>query len=393
MLKSVELDREESYWSLIGRLQFRALAERVGSNPLLWVVVALGPVVAGVSASFWPEEIKNSLQLTRSFSGTSWPATSFWLAIFVSGLSFGLGQWSQSRAGAALRVMIRRLQTLPPSGFLYAYRDSFRAAYNQAILVLLSPQSTQQDVEQVIRVVLGAIVECARDFDEAGDATYGANIMLWKEVGQGFESPAPVHLLPYVPCDPNVLGYLELVPALSTTTALGQLGYLPDTTVSALTISVPVNAAKVLDARTHSRDPVPPGAAQAFLSGDAVVYDSVASYLRWLDDHSSRDLEVVIRMKEYFTTGASKGIKSFASQPLLSPSGQVQLAPTAVLNLHSDRENILQDSGQTLFIPLIEPFCVILATLLEKRAVLAIAAPVVTPPTQASSTPPTQKGP
>lgn len=66
MLKSVELDREESYWSLLGRWQFRALAERVGSNPLLWVVVALGPVVAGVSASFWPEEIKNSLQQTRS---------------------------------------------------------------------------------------------------------------------------------------------------------------------------------------------------------------------------------------------------------------------------------------------------------------------------------------
>lgn len=73
-------------------------------------------------------------------------------------------------------------------------------------------------------------------------------------------------------------------------------------------------------------------------------------------------------LKEYFTTGAGKKIRSIASQPLLLPSSQAQFSPIAVLNLHSDHENILQDSGQTLFIPLIEPFCVILATRLEKRA-------------------------
>lgn len=114
MLKSVEIDLDESYCSLIKNGRWSALAERMGSSPLLWVLVALGPVIAGTLGSLWPTEIKNSFRLSFSLVGINWAATSFWVAIFVTGLSFGLGQWAQSRASGALRVMVRRLQTLPP---------------------------------------------------------------------------------------------------------------------------------------------------------------------------------------------------------------------------------------------------------------------------------------
>ncbi|WP_143220393.1 MULTISPECIES: hypothetical protein [unclassified Achromobacter] len=42
----------------------------------------------------------------------------------------------------------------------------------------------------------------------------------------------------------------------------------------------------------------------------------------------------------------------------------------AVLNIHSNRENLLQDGGPTMFAPLIEPFCFLLATLLRRRSML-----------------------
>lgn len=115
-----------------------------------------------------------------------------------------------------------------------------------------------------------------------------------------------------------------------------------------------------------------------------MVFESVEAYARWLDANSSRGLEMVNPLKEYFVNGAGVHVKSFGSRPIVSVDPKV--GSIAVLNIHSDRENLLQDSGQTLFAPLIEPFCFLLATLIETRQVLLSANnPLATSSPSASS--------
>jgi hypothetical protein len=346
--------------------------EVVGASPWLWIVTAVCPVAAGALASFFPDRIKvgyySALWPQTSFDGV---ATAFWGAVALAGLSFGIGQWAQSRAGANLRTMVRRLQTLPPGGFLDSFREAFQVSARQSLLMVVSDDVSLPAIDQAIRNVLGAIVEVARDFDEQGSACYGANLMIWRKQGEPFESLEPCHVLPYHASDPAVSGHLELVVELSTTTALRGNDYAVDPSVVPLVLPIPWDHAKLQDARTRSRDPVIPGAPQAFVHGELVVFESVQAYISWLDDQSSRGLEVVNPLKEYFLRGQGKAIKSFASRPIVSVNPTV--GRYAVLNLHSDQENLLVDSGQTLFAPLIEPFCFLLALLLDERMVLASA--------------------
>jgi hypothetical protein len=376
MLRS-GVDSGESFWKLCRERRWTEAAEVLGAAPWLWVITAVCPVAAGALASFYPEQIKAGFYpFFWRHTSFDWVPTAFWSAVALAGLSFGLAQWSQSRAGGALRSMVRRLQTLPPSGFLDSFRDAFRVAGRQTLLVALNPTSSLSQVDHAIRNVLGAIVEVARDFDEQNSATYGANLMLWRRAGTPFENPSPMHLVPYSPQDPSVRGYLELVVSLSTTTALENSQYSHDTQIAPIVVPVAIASEKVLDAKGHARDPVLPGAPQAFLRGDFVVFESVEAYVGWLDENSSRGLETVNPLKEYFVNGAGKHVKSFGSRPIVSVNPTV--GPIAVLNIHSDRDNLLQDSGQTLFAPLIEPFCFLLATLIETRAVLLSTGEAVT---------------
>ena len=220
MLKQAA-DGGDDFWTLLKKGRYGDAFEVLGGAPWLWVVVAVCPVIVGVLASFWPERIKAGLRPVF-FSGTDFDPvpTLFWIAVLLTGASFGVTQWSQSRAGGALRTMVRRLQTLPPSGFLQGYRKTFEAAANQALLVITNDKPTQGEIDHAIRNVLGSIIELARDFDEQGDAVYGANVMVWRPEGEPFESKSPLHIVPYAPGDPSVLGYLELVGALATTTEL-----------------------------------------------------------------------------------------------------------------------------------------------------------------------------
>jgi len=65
-----------------------------------------------------------------------------------------------------------------------------------------------------------------------------------------------------------------------------------------------------------------------------------------------------------------KDIGSFASIPILAPTpnaGTSDNPPLGVLNINSNKKNILKDNGQTLFVPLLEPFLILLATLIVER--------------------------
>lgn len=362
-----ELVRDRtSFWRELLAGEVKGAFEALGTNPFLWVVCAMGPVGAGVIASIHPDAVRNSVPLFMGGKFT-WMGSIFWALVIVSSVCFALGQWSQSRGRAKTRRMVARLGTLPPGGFLASYREMYNVAADQAILVLLNPESTFSQNETAIRNVLGAIAEIAKDFDEADGAVYGANVMLFREINEPFESNAPEHLTTYVPCSPDVDGYLELISSLSTTTSHKSKGYSADKDVRPLVIPVPKAKGKIRDKTGHSRDPVLPGAAQAYARGEMVVFSSIDSYVSWIDANSAQDLATNGKLKSYFETGAGKEIRSFCAQPIMYADNTGARRPFAVLNVHSDDEHLLENSGPSLFSPLIEPFCVLVATLLIQR--------------------------
>jgi len=327
-------------------------------------------VAAGALASFYPERIK-AVTLPSFGPGThlDWVATSFWFAIVLTGFSFGLTQFSQSRAGASLRTMVRRLQTLPPSGFLSSFGGAYNQAAAQTLLVTVGPQSSLSQINHAIRNVLGAIVEVAKDFDEESKAIYGANLMLWRPLGEKFECTNLTVLGHYGTGNPALLGHLELVTDLSTRTDLVSSEYSEDKKLTALLMPIPIDQKMQRDRIGATRDPLIPGAPQAFARGEMFLFSSVDDYRRWLDDYSSQGLDTVNALKDYFDN-AGRHIRSFGSRPIVSPDAKQDVM--AVLNIHSDRENLLQDGGPTMFAPLIEPFCFLLATLLRRRSMLPL---------------------
>ncbi|MGU3628013.1 hypothetical protein [Comamonas sp. C24C] len=387
MLKE-SFDNDFGFWFLVKKRRFKEGFAVLGATPWLWVVTALCPVAAGALASFYPAEIKESTSLfffsEKIFSPV---ATFFWLAIILTGLSLGLAQWSQAMAAGALRSMIRRLQTLPPSGFLESYRDTYRESARQAFLTMIYPEASKDQIDQSIRNILGAIAEIARDFDEQESAIYGANLMVWRENGSAFEEDCPLHVVPFVPNDSSVLGYLELVQSLSTATNLGNK---IDAKISPVVFPVPVDTEKYYDSKNHARDPVIPGAAKSFVANSFELFESIESYVKWLDDHSAKGLDYINPLKKYFVEGLGNHVKSFGSRPIVSTLPGSEQSVIAIINIHSNQENILQDSGQTLFAPLIEPFCFFLALLLEKRSVILSSTEPkdgVTKPSEAESGP------
>ncbi|ALM81600.1 hypothetical protein [Bordetella sp. N] len=367
MLRS-GIDSGESFWRLVFSGRFADAFEVLGAAPWLWVVTGLCPVTAGALASFFPERIKAGT-FAAFWPGIyfDWVATLFWLAIVLTGFSFGLTQLSQSRAGASLRTMVRRLQTLPPSGFLNSFGDAYHQAAAQTLLVTVGPEPSLPQINHAIRNVLGAVVEVAKDFDEQSKATYGANLMIWRPLGERFECTKLLVLRSYGTNNPALLGHLELVPALSTTTELISSQYSEDKKITALLMPVPIDQSMQRDCHGFTRDPLIPGAPQAFARGEMFLFSSVEDYRRWLDEYSSQGLDTVNALKDYFDL-AGGHIRSFGSRPIISPDAKQEVI--AVLNIHSDRENLLQDGGPAMFAPLVEPFCFLLATLLRRRSML-----------------------
>lgn len=341
---------------------FRAVASR---GPLLSLLVAIAPLIAGLCASVDPSGITRTTVAFFSSTPIAPVVTLFWISVLVTGLAFGLSQSQQAATTRSLVEVVRRLQTLPPTGYVNNYRDQYRAVLKPVLAVALSPGTVPiSAVDEAVRTLLASILEVARDYDVAEGSNYGANVMMWRPLGEKFEQPSTVPLVRLVMSNPPTIGHLELVTELSTTTSSPT--YLPDASLVPMVVPVPVDTTQVRNGKGRSQNPVIPGAAQAFTNRSIVAYESIDEIFQWLDEEFAADPTVVLDIKRYFD-GKGSGIRSFASLPILAPTSKIDDEPIAVLNLHSDRDGILHDNGQTLFAPLLEPFLTLLAILLIRR--------------------------
>jgi hypothetical protein len=359
------------------RKDFRQLIEDFTGHPYFGAFTAIATVLAGGLASFFTESIKESYW-PLFFGPISWGATGFWFAVGLAGACLGAGQWAQAqksdRAGKRLESMVAKLETLPTGGFLPEWKETCRIALQDCCLSLMNPQGTIVELEQRIRNVLGSIAIIAQQYDKAGDTEYAASVMLWRKCDTAFrvslECPHPVVVATWFQGDERAQGVLELIPSLSTSYTSGSADeFSTDPKAVALVLPVPRDTSVVYDQTNAVRTPVLPGATWAFVHTAFAQFPDVREFARWIDDETSIDAHGAKRMKDYFREREGKHIQSFGSVPILvkSFSGTPQTERVGVLNLHSVETGLLADNGQTLFVPLLEPFLVVLSVLLLQR--------------------------
>jgi hypothetical protein len=363
--------------------KIRQLIESVAGHPYFGAFTAIATVLAGGLASFFTDSIKESYW--PFFVGPiSWGATAFWFTVGLAGTCLGAGQWAQAqksdRAAKKLESMVAKLETLPTGGFLPEWKETCRIALQDCCLSLMNPQGTITDLEQRIRNVLGSIAIIAQQYDKAGEVEYAASIMLWRECDDAFqvnlECSEPVVVAPWFQGDQRAQGVLELVPSLSTAYTGSLNNFSSDPRAVPLVLPVPIDTSVVYDQLNKVRTPVLPGATWAFVHTAFAQFPDVSEFARWIDDETSIDAHAAKRMKDYFRESEGKHIQSFGSVPILvkSFSGTQQTKHVGVLNLHSAETGLLADNGQTLFVPLLEPFLVVLSVLLLQREDMLVAA-------------------
>lgn len=343
------------------------------------VISLLLTIAVGVCASLFPNDIINNRSPFWEVSEVSFKASAFWFLVVLATIFYTIGQVVQTKRAdeslGKLDSMIKRLQTLPSDDYLPSYQSCYRTAAANTFLVLQSPDTKIGDINQTIRIVLGAILETARDFDKAGEIMYSANIMLWRPNQRDIEASSPVDLF-RTNGNPDFLGILELVPELSTTTSSKSDTYDIDENIKEILLPIPKESSKIYDASGHLKEQMLPGAPYAFVYRVFASYKNINFLFNWLDNKCALDLSTINKVKDYFRDpkGHGKNILSFGSIPILSPSLKANESndtpPLGVLNIHSAEENLLQDNGQTLFAPLLEPFLILLSVLILKRGEL-----------------------
>lgn len=375
--------------------------EQCGTRPWFGVLATLAIVFAGVCASLFTKEVRDSVVNLVPAHDSATGAYVFWLAVFIAGGLFWANLAAQTRKGDKARMdldaAVKRLNTIPSETFLPAYSRcwSQASAVTFACIAAKSQGSlTPGAIDDAIRTVETAVLESAKDFDGASDsADYSSNIMLWRNNGEPPEDSGALNVARVAPHDPAIAGVLELVPSLSVTVRAqrsGQPGVAasPDTLTKSILLPVPEAQGKFLDDNGVEKLVLLPGAPLAFSSGECAVFPRMQEFIEMLRNGTTLDDRVKRRVINYFTEGEGKHIRSFGSFAILPPGAESAL-PIGVLNLHSNCAGILEDNGETLFAPVLAPFLSLLALLLSLRKQARLeAAPAAAPAPPGSPTSP-----
>ncbi len=363
------------------------LLERVASHWSFAGATAAMGAFAGLLGSVYTAEIKNAFPFGWwPDDPVVWVAVSFWASLVGFGIMFGLNIRGQARAAERqidrlrdeTRVLEGLVRTLPPENFLERFQSVLEETYTS---VLQSRQQgpDQQRLVDEIQTNVGAIAFLARMFD--GDhegAIYSANIMLYKPMTElkddelarlegAIQFLGEEHLV----LRESLSGLLVLNPSLAMS-ANAKTRY-QDANMPQLVLPVPSPDRRCYGAYSG----VLPGAPEAFLNPDGLsAYmntDSLAEYCR---DQKLFHPRVADELQTYFNTPPGNAVKSFFSISIPNPETfrlGSSCEPMGVLNIHSNKTDMLGEREITMFLPLVRPFVLWIATLVEQLKVIQAA--------------------
>lgn len=373
--------------------------ERFTSHAAFTGVTTLVIVLTGAAASLFTEGIRKTSSVVPAADSSS-GSVIFWLLLVVAVLLLYANQKGLFRksdgahhelatALARLDSAVKRLNTLPSENFLPSYKDQYAEALAATALVLLEPQVTVDNVESAIRAVLAALVDTAKDYDNAESGTaYAANVMLFRRKEHATSVNGIVDLVPIVHDSPDYIGVLELIPELSVSSASSGAR---DPHTGPISVPIPADPSDYFDHTTKvNRSAVMPGAPTSYVTGSFDAFASIATFLSRLED-TSIDRKQVEVIRKYFLEGKGRHIRSFVSLPILPlglpvngerkveepgteevllrsiPVDRGAPEPLGVLNLQSQNPGLLADNGEQLFAPLMSTFAALIAILIVQR--------------------------
>lgn len=332
------------------------------ANPILGACSTVLAVLAGVTGSVYPEQIRDSLHFVSPDHPFVFWATAFWVMVIVFALLFAGSQWGtltlaesgQTRLGTA----VAELRALPERGFLALFEENYSDAYEAARFV--AQDARKEELALSVRVVLESIVSLVVKYDRAERGyIYAANVMVYRDIKSLKPSDLErvrdsIRFTEQGTALEHYAGVLELVPELSTTTAIEKA--VPDPVATAFALPVPV--ASVRNNRDAILTDVLPGAPTAYFYNRAVVFRDYSEMARVLDDVGDFTPSLKKKIETYFLSEAASHIGSFASVPLY-PKGERSEAgarPIGVLNIHRNGPGILASGFSEMFVPLSTPF-------------------------------------
>jgi len=355
-------------WSPIEVWLLKKFGNHIRSAVYAAFVSLLG-VLAGVLGSLYTDDIKSAFPFVLTMSGPiSMHAAFFWLCVILATFLFFLAQRasevqrreSESRLDQRSEELVRLIRTMPPSDFLYAFRDIYQGCA-AALNTVAGGSPTRDSVEKAIRVVCKGIATLARRFDgDSGQFVYAANVMRHRPVSGLDASQLSEIRKRLMFCEPEadvstLEGVLDLDLKLSTATRLA--GNEPDNQLKPLALPIP-KVQKTTDGKWR----VLPGAPLAFCQGAIDGYGDTSTLGEWCRNQGFSH-GIAQAVEGYFRERSST-VKSFLSLPIKRFDDDTEIV--GVLNIHRDRPNLLREKQPAeQFEPLVAPFQAILVQLLD----------------------------
>ncbi len=343
-------------------------------------LTAMAGAFAGLLGSVFSGEIKSAFPFVLQNGPIEWVAVLFWSALGVFGAMFGLNFRGQAqtaelqidRLHEETRVLERLLRTLPPENFLERFETVLEATYISVLECKQKSDDPKQLLINAIKANLGAIAALAKMFDGDHEGViYSANVMMYVPVNSLTDAELSTYQgrirflgEEHLNLRDALSGLLVLDPRFAMSVKSGELK--EDTAMIEVILPVPSP-----DRRSYAKQSgVLPGAPEAFLHPDGLSgYADTASLANFCRDQRPFHPRVAEELETYFETAPGDQIKSFFSISI--PSAEElcigsSCEPMGVLNMHSNKTNILGEKEVSMFLPLVRPFVLWIATLLAE---------------------------
>jgi len=331
-------------------------------------LVSLLSLFAGLFGALYADDIKASFPFAIGFGPISGPAAVFWSLALLATFLFFLAQrasdierqTSEARLDERSDDLTRLIRTMPPSDFLFAFRDIYQncaGALNAAIAEL----NNRESIEKAIRIVCKGVAILAQRFDGASaHFVYAANVMHYRPISEldARDLKEIRARLRFVEPEMDIStldGVLDLDPSLSTATRTDDQE--SDTELMPLALPVP-HVRKTEDQKWR----VLPGAPLAFCQEAIDGYGDTGTLGSWCREQGFSH-GVAQEVEAYFRERSST-VRSFISLPIVRFDESAEVL--GVLNIHRNQPNLLKEKQPAeQFEPLTVPFVAILVQLLD----------------------------
>ncbi|MBK9586564.1 MAG: hypothetical protein KA099_08565 [Alphaproteobacteria bacterium] len=258
------------------------------------------------------------------------------------------------------------IRTLPPEGFLNLFSEKYDEAHAlYKALLHAEGKFTKQEIELSIRGILIGILRLTEFFDRGSEnQSYGANIMIFTDAYKKDENYKPELKVNLKFANEDVdmhklKGVLYLKHELSTSTKCDNSEIDTDLQPIKLALPVPFEA---ISSKTRKFKALP-GAPLAVALNSPNLYADASTVADWVKTEGDFNETIEAEIRDYFSIGLGKDIKSFCSIPLVCDGAE----PIAVLNLHKNATEMFSRKDQfAIYTKIMQPFLSMLAELVNK---------------------------